>query len=65
MRANTPRYLTETQVSDLTGFALSTLRNWRFERRGIPYLRIGKRSIRYLYDDVVAFMETNQITMEG
>ena len=58
------KYLTEAEVSNLTGFALSTLRNWRFERRGIPYLRIGKRSIRYRYDDVVAFMETNHITLE-
>ena len=62
---NLPGYLTEIQVSELTGFKLPTLRNWRFERRGIPYLRIGKRSIRYKLQDVIDYMETRRIDPEG
>ncbi len=38
-----------------------TLRKWRKERRGIPYLRWG-RSIRYRTSDVVAWMEANTVT---
>jgi len=59
--SNTPQYLTETQVAERTGFALSTLRNHRFQRMGIPYLKIGKRSVRYRLDDVIAYMEQNRI----
>jgi len=58
------RYLTEKQVSELTGFALSTLRNNRFKRQGIPYLKIGKRTVRYLLDDVLAYMESRRIQTE-
>ncbi len=53
-------YLTEKQVSEITGFALSTLRNHRFVRKGIEYLKIGK-SIRYSYETVKKYMEENRI----
>ena len=59
-----PQYLTEKQVSVQTGIALSTLRNWRWERKNIPYLRIGKRSVRYLRSDVEHFMESHRIETE-
>lgn len=49
-------FLDETQVAELTGIALSTLRNRRFENKGIPYYRIG-RSIRYKKEDVLDFIE--------
>ena len=45
----------EREVSAITGRALSTLRNDRFARRGIPYLKISKRSIRYRTPDVLNF----------
>ena len=54
------RYLTEVQVAEITGRALSTLRNERFSRCGIPYIKIG-RSVRYSLHDVVQFMESHKI----
>lgn len=54
------KYLTETEVSELTGFALSTLRNDRFHRRKLPYIKVGK-SVRYDRDDVIAFMESCKV----
>ena len=56
-----PRYLTEVQVAKITGRALSTLRNERFCRCGIPYIKIG-RSVRYSLEDVVQFMESHKIS---
>ena len=56
-----PVYLNEKQVSKMTGFALSTLRNSRFNRSGIPYLKIGKKSVRYRYDDIINFMDRYRI----
>ena len=59
------RYLSEREVSKITGFALQTLRNHRHVSLGIPYLVIGKRSIRYLPADVTAYMERTRISPEG
>ena len=61
---NVPTYLTEVQVSEITGFALSTLRNKRFERKGIQYSKIG-RSVRYNLYDVVDYMESHKILTEN
>jgi len=59
------QYLTEKQVAEMTGFSIQTLRNWRHESRGIPYLKIGRRSVRYLEPDVVEHMEKTRINPEA
>ena len=56
----TARYLTEVQVAELTGRALSTLRNDRSIGRGVPYIKIG-RSVRYDLGDVIRFMDAHKI----
>jgi len=58
------RYLTEQQVSELTGRALQTLRNDRFHRRGLPYHKIG-RSVRYKLLDVLSVMESRRVDVEA
>jgi hypothetical protein len=58
-----PQYLTENDVSKITGVALSTLRNNRSKGRGIPYIKIG-RSVRYDLEDVIEFMEIHKIETE-
>jgi hypothetical protein len=57
------KYLDEKLISQITGRALSSLRNDRFLRRGIPYIKLG-RSVRYSYRDVVNFMEVRKIITE-
>jgi predicted DNA-binding transcriptional regulator AlpA len=57
-------YLNEKEVSAITGRAISTIRNERFLRRGLPYLKIGGRSIRYKSADVIAYMESRLITFD-
>jgi hypothetical protein len=57
------RYLTEKQVAELTAKALSTLRNDRHMRRGIPYIKDGA-SVRYNIADVVLYMEQKKIVFE-
>jgi len=54
-------YLKEQEVSEITGLAVQTLRNQRHVRKGIPYLKIGARSIMYKTADVVSFMERHRI----
>jgi hypothetical protein len=58
-------YLNEMEAAALTGRAVSTLRNERHLRRGLPYLKIGKRSIRYKTVDVIATMEARRISFDG
>ena len=60
----TVKYVDEKIVSEITGRALPTLRNDRFNRRGIPYCKVG-RSVRYSLEDVVDFMESRKIVPEG
>jgi hypothetical protein len=54
-------YLNEKEAAALTGRAVSTLRNERHLRRGLPYLKIGRRSIRYKTADAISFMEGRRI----
>jgi len=55
-------YLNEKEVAQITGKAVSTLRNERFQRKGLPYRKIGKRSVKYLTQEVISYMEARRIT---
>lgn len=61
---HTPIITTEKRISELYGWAVSTLRNWRHLGKGPPYLKVG-RSVRYRLDDVEAFLELHKIETEG
>jgi predicted DNA-binding transcriptional regulator AlpA len=54
------QFLNEKQVSELTGIALPTLRNYRCTGKGPAYHKIG-RSVRYSMYDIQAFMESCRI----
>ncbi len=55
-----PRYVSEKEVSRITGLALPTLRNWRFKRIGISYSKVG-RSVRYAMEDVLHYMQSRKV----
>jgi predicted DNA-binding transcriptional regulator AlpA len=57
-------YLNEIEAAAITGRAVSTLRNERHLRRGFPYLKIGQRSIRYKTKDIIAAMESRQVSFD-
>lgn len=57
-------FLNEFEVAAITGRAVSTLRNDRHLRRGLPYLKVSARSIRYRTPDVMNFMEARPITFQ-
>jgi predicted DNA-binding transcriptional regulator AlpA len=54
------KYISEKQVAEITGIALSTLRNGRSRKSGIPYSKLG-RSVRYKLQDVLDFVESRKI----
>lgn len=61
---NLPKYIDEKKVSEITSIALPTLRNSRFNRRGILWIKCG-RSVRYALSDVINYMESRKIVPEG
>jgi len=54
------KYLTEIEVSKMTGFSRSKLRHDRMLNSGIPYIKT-RRSVRYKYEDVVKYMESRKV----
>ena len=56
------KYLTETQVSRLVGLSRKTLQKARYEGTGIPFVRIGKRAVRYRVEEVEAYLEACRLT---
>ena len=58
------KYLNESQVAEMTGVALSTLRNQRFLGEGMPYVKLG-RSVRYSLSDVIDHMEKHKVNAQS
>ena len=54
------KYITEKELSAMTGRALQTLRNDRFNGRGFPYIKLGK-SVRYDQEVAIAIMEQSKV----
>lgn len=54
------KWINEKVVSEITGMALSTLRNHRHLRRGIPYAKCD-RSVRYKLQDVLDYMQKRRV----
>ena len=50
------------EVANLTGLSLETLAQWRSQKRGIPYLKIG-RAVRYDPSDVQAYLEGCRVSV--
>jgi len=57
------KYLSEKEVSKLTGFSLSKIQKDRFHRRGLPYIKLG-RSIRYDIVDIEEYMNQRKVSPE-
>jgi len=55
------RYLNEKEVAMMTGLSLSKLRQDRHKCRGLPYHKIGEKSVRYNTNDIQRFMEECRI----
>lgn len=61
------RLINEKRLAEITGLALQTIRNHRFERKGVPYIRLGgekRGSIRYDLRDVEAYIAKHRIDPE-
>ena len=59
--ADQPILLNEKQVSKLIGVSLSKLRSDRFKHVGIPYHKLGNKSVRYAISDVSAWVNQHRV----
>ncbi|MBZ5648216.1 MAG: helix-turn-helix domain-containing protein [Acidobacteriia bacterium] len=54
--------LTAEQVASITGLSRETLAQWRSQRRGVPYLKIG-RAVRYDPADVQQYLRGCRVSV--
>ncbi len=54
--------LSEEEVASITGLSVETLAQWRSQKRGIPYLKIG-RAVRYDPVDVQKYLEGCRVSV--
>jgi len=54
--------LTSDRVAEITGLSSETLAQWRSQRRGIPYLKIG-RAVRYDPAEVRTYLEGCRVSV--
>ena len=55
--------LYEKEAAQKLGVAVQTLRNWRCNRRGPAYIKLG-RSVRYRIEDILDFIDKHRIDPE-
>jgi predicted site-specific integrase-resolvase len=56
-RPQRPQWLNDRQVSEMTGIAVQTLRNWRQKGTGPKFDRPTKKCVRYRLSEVEKFMQ--------
>ena len=57
--ADVPRLLTPKLVADMLGLTERTLERWRITGEGPRYVKLSRSTVRYLPDDVSAFVEAS------
>lgn len=60
MNSEDDRLLRPEDVAEMTGVDLGTLSNWRYQRRFIPYVKVGK-CVRYRLGAVRAFLRDREV----
>ena len=48
------------EAAKFLGVAVNTIRFWRAQRRGPPYVRVGTKAVRYRRGDLLAFIEAGR-----
>lgn len=49
--------LTKQASAEITGFSPGTLRRWRCEHRGPPWVQVTSRNVRYRPEDIAKYIE--------
>ena len=55
--------INEIEAAKVLDMAIQTLRNWRSQRKGPPYIKLG-RAVRYDPADIKKYLEGHKINPE-
>jgi excisionase family DNA binding protein len=61
--AVTPKLLTTEDVAEMTGLSPETLAQWRWLKKEIPFVRLGKKCVRYRQSDIDAWLEKRLVSV--
>lgn len=60
-RERSERLLKDVEAAEKLGVKVQTLRNWRMMGTGVPYVRVGDRSIRYSEEDLKKYIDARTV----
>jgi predicted site-specific integrase-resolvase len=55
------KMLNTQQAAELLGIEASTLRGWKAERRGPPFIQLSPRCVRYSEDDILSYAAERRV----
>lgn len=58
-----PKLLTTDHVAEMTGLSPETLAQWRWLKKEIPFVRLGKKCVRYRQSDIDAWLEKRLVSV--
>ena len=58
------RLYTPAQVSEMLGMSVKTLEKWRWERRNLPYVKLGA-AVRYKESDLEAWLDEHATALQA
>ena len=59
----TTKLLTTDDVAEMTGLSPETLAQWRWLRKEIPFVRLGKKCVRYRQSDIDAWLAKRLVSV--
>jgi excisionase family DNA binding protein len=57
------KLLTTDDVADITGLSPETLAQWRWLKKEIPFVRLGKKCVRYRQSDIDAWLSKRLVSV--
>jgi excisionase family DNA binding protein len=57
------KLLTTDDVAEMTGLSPETLAQWRWLRKEIPFVRLGKKCVRYRQSDIDAWLAKRLVSV--
>jgi len=60
-----PKLLTTDDVAEMTGLSPETLAQWRWLKKEIPFVRLGKKCVRYRQSDIDAWLAKRLVSVSS
>ena len=54
------KIITRKEAAEILGLSPQTLAKWAMTGKNLPVIKLGNRTVRYLYADVMSFIESRR-----